>query len=250
MKNKKNNILILLLSLVLIFSVDKVNAKCDNNTQLEINTASSNVSMNYYVNTVVYDREGNEHPEISPSDVDMGELSEYVKSGKVVIRVENITDKIYVVFQNLDEGINKEYHYQDLKDGTLVYEVPDVEKIRTYKLIIYSDVGDCLNEELRNIEIKTPMYNENSDFAFCQGNNNYYCQEYVTTVLSNNDAEKAYNDYLSSLQNSEENGENKSSEKNNRLIINIGIITAVILVIAIIFVGYKKKKNKQSIGGM
>ena len=76
----------LLLGLAFILGIDKINAECDNKTQLEINTASSNVTMNYNINTVVLDRNGKEHPEISPSDVETGELSEYLKSDKITIK--------------------------------------------------------------------------------------------------------------------------------------------------------------------
>ena len=238
----------LLLGLAFILGIDKINAECDNKTQLEINTASSNVTMNYNINTVVLDRNGKEHPEISPSDVETGELSEYLKSDKITIKIENITDKIYVVFQNLDEKINKEYHYRDLKDGTITYEVPDNKKIRNYKLIIYSDVSDCLNQELRIIDLKTPMYNENSSYAYCINNNSYYCQKYITTEIGND--ESIYNDYLESQNNGVQNNATGSEKTSNKLLLNIGIVTVIVLIIVIVFVIYKKNKNKfkQNIG--
>ena len=82
----------------MFFSLDKVNASCDNKTQLEINTASSNVSMDYSVETNVIDLDGNVHPELSAKDITLSETSEYSLRDKIIMKVNNTTDKVYVVF--------------------------------------------------------------------------------------------------------------------------------------------------------
>ena len=52
---KKVKLCALLIILSLFFVLDKVNAECDNKAQLEINTASSNVAMNYSLETLTVD---------------------------------------------------------------------------------------------------------------------------------------------------------------------------------------------------
>ena len=247
---KKEKAYLLLLCIMTMFSIGKVKAECDNKTQLEINTVSSNVTFNYNIDTVVYDRNGVLHPEVSPSSVEEGELSEYLMEDKVTIKIENVTDKIYVVLQNLDDGLNKEYHYNDTKNGTITYEVPDTIKIRTYKLIIYSAVSDCINQELRTVELKTPMYNQNSSYLYCENNDSYYCQEYVTSEI---DGETAYGEYLESQESKKNDSETKKEneeESNKKNILNIEIIIVGVLVIVAI-IRYRKKQIgfKQNIEG-
>ena len=248
---KKSKISIIVFILLMIFTLDKVNAACDNKTQLEINTASSNVSMDYTIEKNVIDLEGNIHPEISADEITLSETSEYSLQDQIVVKVNNITDKVYVVFYSEDDGINREYHYSDLQDGAFTYELPDNTQIRNYTLTIYSDVAECPNEELRKINKTTPMYNEIASRNYCENNNSYYCQEYVTTPINVNE-EDLINKYLES-QESEEEQQEEEKKENNMMVI-FGIVIVCVLIIAIIWIIIRNKNNKdkimKSIGGM
>ena len=243
---KKNCIFMLIIFAMMIFLVDKVNAQCDNRTQLEVNTAASNVTMNYTMHSVVTDLNFNVQPNMSPDEVETGENAQYLIVDKVNLQIENVTDKIYVVLQNDDGGINTEYHYSDLKNGTLTYEVPDTVTIRTYKLTIYSDVSDCIGEELRTIEVKTPRYNP--IYMECPDSDEYYCQPYITTEINENDIP---DNIKYQTPNEEENSKNKVDIKKSNHLLGISIV--IILIIAIVIVVIYNKKNKdnfmKSIGG-
>ncbi len=238
--------------LLIIFSLDKVNAACDNKTQLEINTASSNVSMDYTIESDVIDLEGNVHPELSAENITISETSEYSLRDKITVNVNNVTDKVYVVFYSEEDGINREYHYSDLKNGSFSYELPDNTKIRNYTLTIYSDVSECSNEKLRTINKTTPMYNELATQNFCENNNAYYCQEYVTTPINVNE-EDLINKYLEQESEKQEESNNETEKESNTIII-IGIVIVLVLIVAIVWVIIRNKKNKdkimKSIGGM
>ena len=248
---KKSKLCFIVLILLMIFTLDKVNAACDNKTQLEINTASSNVSMDYTIERDVIDLEGNIHPELSADEITISETSEYTLRDRIIVKANNITDKVYVVFYSEEDGINQEYHYSDLEDGSFTYEVPDNSKIRNYTLTIYSDVAECSNEELRKITKTTPMYNELASQNFCENNNSYYCQEYVTTPINVNE-EDLVNKYVEDNEQEEVKPEEEKSQNNMLLI--FGSVVVVVLIVAIIWVVIRNKKNKdkfmKSIGGM
>ena len=245
---KKLNMFVIFLAITTFLSIDKVNAECDNRTQLEINTASSSVSMNYNMKTLVIDRNNNVHPEISPDSVEHTELSEYTTIDQVTVNIENVTDKIYVVFENEDDGLYKVYHYQDLENGGLKYVVPDNEKIRKFKLTIYSNLSDCIDQELRTIEVITPKYNELSSYPMCENNDSYYCKTYVTSEI-NVDIEKMSKDYVN---NSKENvNDNETKNELNKTIYLVGIVIIVILIGLIIVVLIRnRKKDFSNMGGM
>ena len=245
---KKNKKYLLLIILSLFFGLDKVSAECDNKSQLEINTASSNITMNYSLETLAVDTEGNLHPEVAPESVELSEMSEYSLIDKAVININNVSDKVYVVFRSNDGNINQEYHYKDLQNGSLTYELPDLETIRNYTLTVYSDVAECSNQELRTINLTTPMYNNLSDQVICENNNAYYCQKYVTSPINEDELDL-------NLDNEIENDNANSTNNNNQnfILFTLGIVVIVIIIIAIIIMIIKNKQKKddefRNIGG-
>ena len=245
---KKIKVCCLLIVLGLFFALDKVNAECDNKSQLEINTASSNITMNYSLETLTIDTEGNIHPEIEPKDVELSEMGEYSLIDRAVININNVSDKVYVVFHSNDDNVNQEYHYKDLQNGSLTYEVPDLDNIRNYTLTVYSDVSECSNQELRTINLTTPMYNSLSDQIACENNNAYYCQKYITTPIDEEGLDLDVNDV--------NDGNNSNLEKENNenyMLFTLGIIVIVVIIIAIIIMIAKNKQRKdneiKNIGG-
>ena len=240
----------LLMVLSLFLGLDKVNAECDNRTQLEINTASSNVTMDYSLESLTVDAEGNLHPEIAPQDVEISETSEYSLIDKVTLNINNVSDKVYVVLHGNDGDINREYHSSDLKNGSLSYKVPDTAKIRNYTLTIYSDVDSCSNQELRSIEVTTPMYNDIADQVLCENNNAYYCQRYVTTPINADDLNIGGGSESASPTPSIEE---ENDDRNSTIIFTLGIVIVAIMLVAIIVIVIRNKQKKddviRSIGG-
>ena len=242
--------------LVLFFClIFKVSAVCDNNTRIELSSAASNVTMNYTIEQLVVDSLDRVHPEIDPKDVELSETSKYRFYDRVTLNVNNISDKIWVVLTSDDNDINKEYHYSDLSDGSISYKVPDTEIIRHYTLTIYSEAYGCENEELRQIQVATPMYNPMADEGVCDGNNANYCNTYVTSEVSISEDE--YNRLLDEYINRNENIENnnvddkkKEEENNNRKNINIMLVgVCIVLVLAIIIVIVRRRKKMKDLRG-
>ena len=176
-------------------------------------------------------------------------MSEYSLVDRAVININNVSDKVYVVFRSNDDNINKEYHYKDLENGSLTYEVPDLETIRNYTLTVYSDVAECGNQELRTINVTTPMYNSLADQVGCENNNAYYCQRYITTPINENEIE------LDSDNVNGNNNLNSEDAKNNQnfMLFTLGIIVIIVIIIAIIIMIIKNKQKKdeqiKNIGG-
>ena len=231
----------------LFVGINVIYAECDNNTRLEINTAASKVTMDYNLETVVVDMDGNVHKEINPNDIEVSEASEFAYHDQLTLRIFNVTDKIYVVLRSEEENLNQEYHFNDLENGSLTYEIPDNLSIRHFKLTIYSDVSECINEELRVIDVTTPMYNKFADLEICENNNANYCKKYVTTEVDITD------DYYAKQEIGEENEEKQDKKQNNIwYIIGIGVVFLLIclIVVTIVIKRNHKKKFYNNIGGM
>ena len=84
--------------------------------------------------------------------------------------------------------------------------------------------------------------------AYCENNNEYYCQQYVTSEV-NIDEQKLMDSYM----NISSTNNNTADKKENKIGIIIGTAVIIILVIAIIIVGLKSIKNskfKKNLGGM
>ena len=157
---KKINIVIVFIIMYLI-NINVVFAEaCDNKTQVEINTAASNVTMNYEIETKVMDFNNNVHEELDPNEVEIKEYGgSYYLEDFITLKVENITDKIYVEFSSIADNINIIYHYEDLDNGSFTYQLDSNDRIRDFTLTIYSNIGECLGEEVNKIELTTPKYN-------------------------------------------------------------------------------------------
>ena len=229
--------------------ITEVNAECSNKERLEISTAASNISMDYKLETLVIDFKGEFHPEIDPSQVELSETSEYRYYDKITLNANNISDKVYVVLRSDDGDINREFHYSDLDNGSLVYEVPDTLIIRHYTLTIYSELSNCLNEELRKIEVATPKYNDYFEEGICRNNNATYCNKYVTTdvSISSDEYNRLIDEYMQNENNNNSSNEQQSNEptkEKNKFIYDIVIAICLCLVVVIIIVIVKRKKMK------
>ena len=251
----KNTGRYLLFLLVLFGFINKVNAVCDSKARLELSTAASNVTMDYEIETFVFDYEGNIHPELKPSDIEISETSSYQLDERVVLKVSNVTDKIYVALYSEEDNINEEYHYKDLEDGTLIYDVPDTLIIRHFTLTVYSEALECESEELRKIEIATPKYNDYFEEGVCQNNDASYCNKYVTTDVSISESEymRLLEEYMKNMEipDEEETNTQVSKENNSKKIIySIGIVIILVLLILVIVGIFKRRKRTKELESM
>lgn len=233
-------ILIMLLS-VLVF-VDKVNAECDYKTELEINTSAANVETNLDYETKIVGPDGNEHPEAVGKTND---VEGFVQSTFINLNITNITDNIYLNITNDDDNLNQNIYASDTVDGTYQYAVPDTSIIRTYTIKIFSNVNDCMDNEIRTIEVKTPMYNELYGTDICKNNNSYYCSEYVTVPIDYDKYE--FSDEQNSSSKKGNNIKNNNSEKKYLVFYLVGIVIILIIIVLIIIEIIKIKRRKDNI---
>ena len=252
----KNTGRYLLFLLVLFGFINKVNAVCDSKARLELSTAASNVTMDYEIETFVFDIDGNIHRELNPSDIEISETSSYQLDERVVLKISNVTDKIFVALYSEEENINEEYHYKDLENGTLVYNVPDTLIIRHFTLTIYSESLDCEMEELRKIEVATPKYNDYFEEGVCQNNNASYCNKYVTTDVSISESEyrRLLDEYMKNMEipDEEENPTQNNKEDNSKKVIlySVGIVIIVVLLVLVIVSIFKRRKRTKEMESM
>ena len=241
----KKIISIILINLLFLININNVKAACDAKTQLEINTAASNVTADLYYDEKIVGPDGKVHPEI-PDEV-LEDLEQgYAKSVFVSINIENITDNIYLTFENVDENVNDIIYAYDAIDGKYQFNVPDTTKIRTYKIKIYSNNVNCFADEIRSIDIKAPMYNFLSGTKICENNNAYYCSAFITTPIdvdAREILEKQYNE-----EEDEETPDENEAKDNNMLLYIVS--RSIVIFIVIIYIIRKIKAKKRDINIM
>ncbi len=234
-----------ILILASIILINEIHAECDDKTKLEINTAASNVTVNLKMIKKVIDLEGNVHPEI---DEQMAFItgSGYTRAMYVYLNAANINDKIYLRITSKDDNIDEVVDTSNSLDGSWEYQVPDVSEIRNYEIKIYSNVDSCANEELRTINIKSPMYNLYSESRLCENSDAYYCQEYITTPIDMDVVDLMWEKEETSKNKEEQN----NAETNNKNIVfyigtGIVIVLAISLIVIIIKVIIRKQQYKK-----
>lgn len=229
------------ISLLFIFVfVLNVKADCDSKEVLRLNTEAASVNANYEITQVLKDYQGNLHPELP---LEMGKVLDggYSILDIVTFKLNNVTDNIYVTITNQEDSYAERIDYNKTENGSYSFEVPDTNKIRNYVIKVYSNNSKCLDEDLRTINVATPMYNALSDMVACQNNDVYYCQKYITVPLSITEDDIAI-DY--SQKNHANEIEEVVPEKNNRLFVLVSLGIIGFLVIAIIVTLIIKKKRK------
>lgn len=230
--------LALCLCLFSVIFTKVINAECDYKLQNEISTAAANVKAQYELEQVVVDAQGNERPDL-PLEAGKKAEGEFVIFPKIKMNVYNVTEKIYIIVENEDDGLKEEYHYNDLVSGEFEYNVPDVSKIRKYTITINAENSEC-GGELRKIEVKTPMYNYRSRDTFCENSDKYYCKEFITEEIPEN---VSYDSIYEMESEKQDEKENDFLQKNGKMIVTI--VMALILLVTI--VGFLIRKNRNEI---
>ena len=230
------------LLLFFILFINNVKAECDYESKLEINTAAANIDTSLNFDYKIIDPEGVEHPEATGKTDD---IERFIKVPFVNININNISDKVYLRIVNEEDNLNEVIFANDLIDGKYIYSVSDTDIIRTYTIKVYSNVNECLDEEIRTIVVKTPMYNYLSGTSVCENNNSYYCQEYVTTPIDFDPSDLLQKQ--NSISNNNQNEEVINLENNKKLVFYIiggGVVILIIIILIIIkIIKIKRQKN-------
>ncbi len=247
---KKIRLLIIISCLFYLFNVKNVFAECD----IETRTNAANVSVNYDMERVPIDGYGQKHPEIDVQETLENINDPYEVATFVHLNIQNVTDRIYITVNNKTEGSFETYNYADTDNGNILIEIPDTEIIREFEIKVYSKINDCLNEELRTININTPKLNEYYYSSMCANNDAFYCRNEFITNDFNVDENEIYEMYSKSQlekekndkQNGNQNENNNFFESNKKWFYVSGLVVIAFLVIAIIVVIVKKiKKNRK-----
>lgn len=230
---KKRYILAFSLLCILSFKLN-VFAVCDYETQVKLATEAANVNMTYeagffgtgtFVEAEIPDENGNYEIEI--------------EEPKVKIYINNITENLKIEVLNKNTQERTIYSYDDSNNGTIYWERTNLDEIVEYEITIFPISSDCSDIELRKISKVTPKYNYINEKYFCDNNNSYYCQEFITSEI-NMSEEQIYKDAISKKEEEQEiqNQEQSFWEKNKKIILIItgiigfiGVTTTAIIVI-------------------
>lgn len=223
-----------------VLNVDAAST-CDYKTQVQLNTEIANVKTNYEVKEI---KTGN----LVESDLGEDEFEDETYVG-VEVTIQNITENIYVQIKNSANGNVEVYHYKDTTDGTITLTrgSDGLDDIVTYYVAIYSDHIDCLDEELKKIEIKTPKYNYFSVEPQCENSTKYYCQDYITEELN-----MTYESFVNQANKdkTEQKEEEKKQDEVNDFWKKYGLIIIIGFVLVAMGVGTTvivKKKQRSSV---
>ncbi len=234
---------------IFCLSAKNVVAECN----LDLRTQAANVKTNYVMSEIVLDEFGNEVTNISveeaKKDIEAHQVAENVNTSKysiseiVLLKIYNLTDKLYVTVNESKSNTLTTYHYQDSNNGEITIKVPDVDTIREYKVRVFSNDTSCLGEEISSPpSVKTPMYNPYSEYEVCLNQSKYYCQPYVTTEITTNE-EDIFNELYKDEAVTDEEEQVKTNYWKSLKVI-IPFLTVLILLGAIGYIYFKKKGKK------
>ena len=176
---------------VLIFCIcftPVANAVCDYETQVQLSTEANNVNANYEISEVVVNVDTFEEVSgVSEEDV-WNDDNPYMYKNKVTISIYNITENIKVRITG-DNGYEEEFTYQETDNGTITFDGGLMDNIVHYTISVLSTHSNCVDSELRTINLTTPKENEYYYYSACEGVNEYFCQQFVDFDLNMTEAE-------------------------------------------------------------
>lgn len=224
---------IVLAFVVFMSSTSYVRALCDAAEENRIRSLASNVRASYEIV-----KEELEPGTYSPPDGISEE--EYVGTVDVInIYIANLTEDLYIEVEDTLTKETKKYTYQDSTNGTITLKKYDFGSIDKYEISVYSNKTDCISDrKLKNIEVKTPMYNDISRYGICEGLEEYYlCYEYIDydINMSFSEAEAKIEKYRESKEKKEQ--EQHEEEKSFKKFIKNNAGTIIIVTAVIIGVG-------------
>ena len=174
---KKINKLIFFIILALI-TID-VYAACDTKELNELRSVAANIKTSYEVMEGTLDSS-----EYTPPDGITDEELENFEAKYTFFRIyiTNLTPELYVTVYNDLTKKTETYNYDDSNNGTVTFDWDDIRGLVNYQITIYSSSKtSCADTKLHTTYFTTPRYNEYSNYAICDGAEDYYlCYEYLT----------------------------------------------------------------------
>lgn len=178
---------------VMCLSSVKAAKTCSNSEQAEINSMLSNIKATYA------EREEDADPNTYGFPDSVEDPDSYEKNMKIPyfeVSITNLSDKFYVVVTNDVNSDRNTYYGANSKDGITTFDWKNLDSVTNFTIKVYtSENTGCPNEEQKTIRLRTPRYNDFSNYNLCINIPEYeLCQKYVTFKEMEADefVEKAY----------------------------------------------------------
>ena len=251
-RRKLTSILVVLIFCICFSPV--ANAVCDYETQVQLSTEANNVNANYEISEVVVNVDtGEEVFGVSEEEV-WDDYNPYMYKNKVTISIYNITENIKVRITG-DNGYEEEFTYQETDNGTITFDGGLMDNIVHYTISVLSTHPNCIDDELRTINLITPMENQYFYYSACEGVNEYFCQQFIDYDLNMTEGEviERANAIRNNSQVTEEKEESEQNWwdnireylNNNSWIIYVTIgVIVVIAGVATTVIVIKKRRSK------
>ena len=174
-----------------------------------------------------------------------------IQDDKVDIFIYNITNNIYVTYNNPETEQETEITYYDTEDGKYIIE-RDSNNLEEYKFQIKSNKPSCYGNILTTKTIIKPKYNQFSNLEICNNQylqNHSYCQKYITTEInkSEEEVEESLKQYLEArvkkITTTTTKVEKSIFDKKHITIYSgTGIILGIVIIVIILLI--KKKRSE------
>lgn len=164
---------------VMCLSSVKAAKTCSNSEQAEINSMLSNIKATYAEKEEDLDPNTYGFPD---SVENPDEYEKNLKTNYFEISVTNLSDKFYIIVTNDYNNETNTYSGQNAKDGIASFAWRHLDKVTNFTIKVYtSNATGCPNEEQKTIRLRTPRYNEYSEYNLCMKIPEFnLCQKYVT----------------------------------------------------------------------
>lgn len=158
-------IVIIIISLFTSFNVYA--DKCDSKTKSDLLKEANQIKVDYEEKT----------ESVHVKD----EMYDYTTDvTTLLVSIYNLTDNFSLEISN---DVNDNISFANKKDyssGKYTFDDIDYYKIINYKIKVYSNTS-CDRYLIKTINYKKPMFNQNTYYSVCDGNENViYCQKYIT----------------------------------------------------------------------
>ncbi len=228
----------------------KAASTCDYSEQVELQNIAASIKATYEAGW----RKTDEFVDIDTAIEDAD--GAYIDEIFVDVTILNITDQVYLTIENNKSTEKKTYYYSDTENGILHFSKENVYEIVEYKIQVFSNHEHCQGDLLRTITLLTPMYNDYSDYGYCNSLPNlFYCQEFITSEITGSvvDVTAEMSRQYDLLQKTEEVHETKELSfwekigqfiKEHILIIAIVLGLIILLGVAATVVAFRKRRSR------
>ena len=233
MKKIFSKIIFLLSCFLFIIIVPKADS-CNYKEKANLIKEANNINFNYEI----IDKTNEMH--LTEEDLAKGyNMRDYYY---IQMNLMNLTNNLYVEITNNQNDDVLTYHYSDLVDGIVSFKT-DSYRVVTYTATIYAQTANC-SEKLMTKKVKSPKFNTYYQQGLCTEIPDYkYCQQLLTTELSDNDIG---NNIFKYYQKQLESKEQKTKKENNvkKYLIIGGFVLAFVIAIGVISFVIIRKRRK------